>query len=108
VRYGNKAVVVLLTQPGAVVDAKNEQDMNAIEYAIHKGEDELARYLVQEGKYRKGGNRMAMAVLEKLITERKVEDKWRWMDGRFEAGSCPKALPSSGPEQNLTSSPVLS
>jgi len=72
--YGNNAVVVLLTQHGAIVDANNGEELDAVEYAIRTGENDLARYLVREGKYGDRNGRIAMDVLEGRILEKKIEE----------------------------------
>lgn len=70
--YGNQAVVELLTQKGAVVDARNENGLDAITYAVQKDEEKIATYLVREGRYqKKGAARMTMDTLKDLIAKRK-------------------------------------
>ena len=70
--YGNSKVVKMLTHCGAFVDLANEEGQDAVVYAVRKGEDEIAAYLVREGNYQREGSRVTPERLQKLIAERGI------------------------------------
>jgi ankyrin repeat protein len=70
--YGNKKVVEILLHRGAFVDTTNEKGQNSIVYAVKKGEDSIAAYLIEEGRYQNESNRVTTQQLEELIVKRET------------------------------------